>query len=100
VCLVGGGVAGSVTARFSAKEGFKTLLIEKHKMPRNNLAQEYNFILRKNSRVYSMQSCMKDLYVEAVPFFCAFKNSTMWSSFISLNAFQSSLHYVYIKAVK
>lgn len=35
VTVVGGGVAGSVAARFSAKEGFKTLLIEKYKTPRN-----------------------------------------------------------------
>jgi len=35
VTIVGGGVAGSVAARFSAQEGFKTLLIEKHKTPRN-----------------------------------------------------------------
>jgi len=35
VCVVGGGVAGSVAARFSAQQGFKTLLIEKYKTPRN-----------------------------------------------------------------
>ena len=35
VCVVGGGVAGSVSARFSAQQGFKTLLIEKYKTPRN-----------------------------------------------------------------
>ena len=35
VCVVGGGVAGSVAARFSAQQGFKTLLIEKFKTPRN-----------------------------------------------------------------
>jgi len=35
VVVVGGGVAGSVAARFAAKGGFKTLLIEKFKTPRN-----------------------------------------------------------------
>jgi geranylgeranyl reductase family protein len=35
VVVVGGGIAGSVAARFSAKQGFKTLLIEKYKTPRN-----------------------------------------------------------------
>jgi flavin-dependent dehydrogenase len=35
VCVVGGGVAGSVAARFSAQQGFKTLLVEKYKTPRN-----------------------------------------------------------------
>ncbi len=35
VTVVGGGIAGSVAARFSAKEGFKTLLLEKYKTPRN-----------------------------------------------------------------
>lgn len=35
VTIVGGGIAGSVAARFSAKHGFKTLLLEKHKTPRN-----------------------------------------------------------------
>lgn len=33
--VVGGGVAGSVAARFAAERGFKTLLLEKHKTPRN-----------------------------------------------------------------
>jgi len=35
VVVVGGGVAGSVAARFAAKRGFKTLLLEKFKTPRN-----------------------------------------------------------------
>jgi geranylgeranyl reductase family protein len=35
VVVVGGGVAGSVAAKFAAKSGFKTLLIEKLKTPRN-----------------------------------------------------------------
>ena len=35
VVVVGGGVAGSVAARFAAKSGFRTLLVEKFKTPRN-----------------------------------------------------------------
>ena len=35
VTVIGGGVAGSVAARFSAQHGFKTLLVEKYKTPRN-----------------------------------------------------------------
>ena len=35
VVVVGGGIAGSVAARFSASHGFKTLLIEQHQTPRN-----------------------------------------------------------------
>jgi geranylgeranyl reductase family protein len=35
VMVVGGGIAGSVAARFSAKQGFKTLLLEKYETPRN-----------------------------------------------------------------
>lgn len=34
VVVVGGGIAGSVAARFAAEEGLRTLLIEKHKTPR------------------------------------------------------------------
>ena len=35
VLVVGGGIAGSVAARLAAAQGFKTLLIEKYKTPRN-----------------------------------------------------------------
>ncbi|MGQ9546779.1 MAG: NAD(P)/FAD-dependent oxidoreductase [Dehalococcoidia bacterium] len=35
VIVVGGGIAGSIAATFSAKHGLKTLLIEKAKTPRN-----------------------------------------------------------------
>lgn len=35
VLVVGGGVAGSIAAKFAAKHGLKTLLIEKAKTPRN-----------------------------------------------------------------
>ena len=33
--VVGGGIAGSIAARFIAEKGFKTLLLEKKKTPRN-----------------------------------------------------------------
>jgi geranylgeranyl reductase family protein len=35
ILVVGGGIAGSVAARFAAQNGFETLLIEKLKTPRN-----------------------------------------------------------------
>ena len=35
VLVVEGGVAGSIAAKFAAKHGLKTLLIEKAKTPRN-----------------------------------------------------------------
>lgn len=35
IVVVGGGIAGSVAARFAAERGFKTLLIEKLETPRN-----------------------------------------------------------------
>jgi len=35
VVVVGGGIAGSIAAKFAAKSGLKTLLIEKFKTPRN-----------------------------------------------------------------
>jgi len=34
VIVVGGGVAGSVAARFAAQRGFRTLLVERYKTPR------------------------------------------------------------------
>lgn len=35
VVVVGGGVAGSVAARFAASNGLKTLFVERFKTPRN-----------------------------------------------------------------
>jgi len=35
VVVVGGGIAGSLAARFAAKNGFRTLLLERFKTPRN-----------------------------------------------------------------
>ena len=43
VIVIGGGIAGSVAARFSAKQGFKTLLIEKYKTPRNKACSGIQF---------------------------------------------------------
>ncbi len=44
VVVVGGGVAGSVAARFAAKSGFKTLVIEKFKTPRNKPCSGIQFL--------------------------------------------------------
>ena len=35
VLIAGGAVAGSIAAKFAAKEGLKVLLVEKDKTPRN-----------------------------------------------------------------
>jgi len=43
VVVVGGGVAGSVAARFAAKRGFNTLLVEKLKTPRNKACSGIQF---------------------------------------------------------
>jgi len=40
----GGGIAGSVAARFLAERGFKTLLLEKHKTPRNKACSGIQFM--------------------------------------------------------
>ena len=43
VVVVGGGIAGSVAARFSAEHGFRTLLVEKSKTPRNKSCSGIQF---------------------------------------------------------
>ncbi|MBU0491656.1 MAG: NAD(P)/FAD-dependent oxidoreductase [Chloroflexi bacterium] len=43
VVVVGGGIAGSVAARFAAEHGFATLLIEKRKTPRNKSCSGIQF---------------------------------------------------------
>jgi flavin-dependent dehydrogenase len=48
VIVVGGGIAGSVAARFSAEHGFKTLLLEKYKTPETNPVREYNLPILRN----------------------------------------------------
>jgi geranylgeranyl reductase family protein len=44
VVVVGGGIAGSVAARFLAERGMKTLLLEKHKTPRNKACSGIQFM--------------------------------------------------------
>ena len=44
VLVCGGGIAGSVAAKFSAKSGLKTLLIEKWKTPRNKACSGIQFM--------------------------------------------------------
>ncbi len=43
VVIVGGGIGGSIAARLSAINGFKTLLIEKYKTPRNKSCSGIQF---------------------------------------------------------
>ena len=40
VIIAGGGIAGSTAARFLAQYGMKTLLVERHKTPRNERIRE------------------------------------------------------------
>ena len=35
VIIAGGGIAGSIAAKFAAKGGLKVLFVERHKTPRN-----------------------------------------------------------------
>lgn len=44
VVVVGGGIAGSVAARFLAERGLRTLLLEKHKTPRNKACSGIQFM--------------------------------------------------------
>jgi flavin-dependent dehydrogenase len=44
VAVIGGGVAGSVAARYSAEHGFRTLLIERSKTPRNKSCSGIQFV--------------------------------------------------------
>ncbi len=41
--VIGGGIAGSVTARFSVEHGFKTLLLERYRAPKNKLCSVIQF---------------------------------------------------------
>lgn len=43
VVVVGGGIAGSVAAKFAARSGFKTLLLERFKTPRNKACSGIQF---------------------------------------------------------
>lgn len=63
--VVGGGIAGSVAARLSAQHGFKTLLIEKAKTPRNKPCSGIQFpYLEKliGERVPPEILCQNELY--------------------------------------
>ncbi len=65
VCVVGGGVAGSVAARFSAKQGFKTLLIEKYKTPRNKPCSGIQFSYFEKlvgKKIPKEKLCKNELY--------------------------------------
>ena len=44
VIIVGGGIAGSVAAKFTALAGLKTLFIEKEKTPRNKSCSGIQFM--------------------------------------------------------
>jgi flavin-dependent dehydrogenase len=65
VTVVGGGIAGSVAARFSAEQGFKTLLIEKFKTPRNKPCSGIQFpYLEKlvGERIPQEMLCKNELF--------------------------------------
>jgi geranylgeranyl reductase family protein len=65
VAVVGGGVAGSVAARFSAKQGFKTLLLEKHKTPRNKPCSGIQFSYFEKligKKIPKEKLCKNELY--------------------------------------
>jgi len=65
VTVVGGGIAGSVAARFSAEQGFKTLLIERFKTPRNKPCSGIQFpYLEKliGERIPSEMLCKNELF--------------------------------------
>ena len=65
VTVVGGGVAGSVAARFSAQQGFKTLLIEKYKTPRNKPCSGIQFSYFEKlvgKKIPKEKLCKNELY--------------------------------------
>ena len=65
VTIVGGGVAGSVAARFSAQQGFKTLLIEKYKTPRNKPCSGIQFSYFEKligKKIPKEKLCKNELY--------------------------------------
>lgn len=65
VVVVGGGIAGSVAARYTSAGGLKTLLVEKHKTPRNKpctgLQFEY-FEKLIGVRIPPSRLCSNELY--------------------------------------
>ncbi len=65
VVVVGGGIAGSVAARFTAQQGFRTLLIEKRKTPRNKSCSGIQFPYFEKligARIPSDKLCRNELY--------------------------------------
>jgi len=65
VAVVGGGIAGSVAARFSAEQGFKTLLLERYKTPRNKPCSGIQFpYLEKlvGKRIPQEMLCKNELF--------------------------------------
>ena len=65
VTIVGGGVAGSGAARFSAQQGFKTLLIEKYKTPRNKPCSGIQFSYFEKligKKIPKEKLCKNELY--------------------------------------
>jgi len=65
VTVVGGGIAGSVAARFSAQKGLKTLLIERFKTPRNKPCSGIQFpYLEKllGQKIPREMLCQNELY--------------------------------------
>ena len=65
VVVVGGGIAGSVAARFSAEHGFKTLLIEKLRTPRDKSCSGIQFpYLEKlvGAKIPSEKLCQNELF--------------------------------------
>jgi len=65
VAVVGGGIAGSVAARFAARQGFRTLLIEKKKTPRNKSCSGIQFPYFEKligARIPPDRLCRNELY--------------------------------------
>jgi len=65
VIVVGGGVAGSVAARFAAQRGFRTLLVERYKTPRIKPCSGIQFRYFEKllgARVPSEKLCSNKLY--------------------------------------
>jgi flavin-dependent dehydrogenase len=65
IAVIGGGIAGSVAARFSADHGFKTLFIERKKTPRNKSCSGIQFkYLEKlvGAKIPREKLCRNELY--------------------------------------
>ncbi|KYK29914.1 MAG: hypothetical protein AYK19_19040 [Theionarchaea archaeon DG-70-1] len=65
VVVCGGGIAGSVAAKFSAVHGFKTLLVEQHKTPRNKPCSGIQFTYFEKligEKIPKEKLCTNELY--------------------------------------